>query len=158
LENLTLQFFLKLQIALQIDQAQTVLASQGVARWSFSLKDSCVRTTTEKCANTQRHDLFVGFWGGNEVGFSVTLKMAVTDLLALLANLSFTSTPSNSLPLVVGSTLMWEDGHNNVAALNERRLPFALVPLHELKLSLLVAEGHAYRNMCQLFCASHAIL
>jgi hypothetical protein len=45
-------FSLKLQIALQIDQAQTVLPSRVVACWSFSLKDSCVRASIKKCANT----------------------------------------------------------------------------------------------------------
>jgi hypothetical protein len=47
-----LQFSLKIQIVLYLDQAQTVRARQGVARWSSSLKYSHVRASTEKCVNT----------------------------------------------------------------------------------------------------------
>jgi hypothetical protein len=53
LENRILQFSLKLQIVLQLDQAQTVRASQDVAPWSSSLKYSYVRTSTKKCINTR---------------------------------------------------------------------------------------------------------
>jgi hypothetical protein len=38
---------------LQIDQTQITLPRQGVAHWSFSLKDSCVHASTEKCENTK---------------------------------------------------------------------------------------------------------
>jgi hypothetical protein len=39
LGNLTLRFSLEHQVALQIDQAQAVLARQGMTHWSFSLKN-----------------------------------------------------------------------------------------------------------------------
>jgi hypothetical protein len=51
LGNRILRFFLKLLIALLMNQAQTVWTSQGMARWSFSLKYSCVRALIEKCVN-----------------------------------------------------------------------------------------------------------
>jgi hypothetical protein len=51
LGKLILWFSLKLQIVLQLDHAQTVQVSQGVARWSSSLKYSCVRDSTEKYVN-----------------------------------------------------------------------------------------------------------
>jgi hypothetical protein len=53
LRNRTLQFSQKLQIVLQLDQAQTVQVSQSMAHWSFSLKYSCVHASTEKCINTR---------------------------------------------------------------------------------------------------------
>jgi hypothetical protein len=49
LKNWILQFSLKLQIALKIDQAQTVRVRQDVAHWSPSLKDSRIHTSIEKC-------------------------------------------------------------------------------------------------------------
>jgi hypothetical protein len=52
LGNWILWFFLKLHIAIHINQAQTVQATQGVARWSPSLKYSRVRASIEKCVNT----------------------------------------------------------------------------------------------------------
>jgi hypothetical protein len=52
LGNRVLWFTLKLQITLQLDQAQTVWVSQGMARWSSSPKYSCVHASTLKCDNT----------------------------------------------------------------------------------------------------------
>jgi hypothetical protein len=48
LRNRILQFFLKLWIVLQLDQAQTVWASQDVAHWSSSLKYSHVISSALK--------------------------------------------------------------------------------------------------------------
>jgi hypothetical protein len=50
LGNRILQFFLKFQIVLQFDQAQTMWASQGMARCSSSLKYSHVRASTESAS------------------------------------------------------------------------------------------------------------
>jgi hypothetical protein len=49
LRNWILWFFLKLHITIHINQAQTVRATQGVARWSPSLKYSRVHASIEKC-------------------------------------------------------------------------------------------------------------
>jgi hypothetical protein len=51
LGNRILQFSLKLQIVLQLDQAQTMRTSQGVAHLLSSLKYSHVRASTGKYDN-----------------------------------------------------------------------------------------------------------
>jgi hypothetical protein len=47
LGNWILRFSLKLQIVLQIDQAQTMLVRQDVTRWPFSMKGSYICASTE---------------------------------------------------------------------------------------------------------------